>query len=55
MGPEENSIFVASGLGSSGLTSGVWIGALLAQKSVGDTPLFNVDSYTPENYIQKLI
>ena len=53
--PEENSIFVASGLGSSGLTSGVWIGALLAQLSVGDTPLFNVDSYTPENYIQKLI
>ena len=53
--PEENSIFVASGLGSSGLTSGVWIGALLAQLSVDDTPLFDVDSYHPKNYIQKLI
>ena len=40
---------------SSGLTSGVWIGALLAQLSVGDTPLFDVDSYHPKNYIQKLI
>ena len=53
--PEENSVFVASGLGSSGLTSGIWIGALLAQLSVGDTPLFDVDSYTPGNYIQKII
>ena len=53
--PGEETLFVASGLGSSGLTSGVWIGALLAQLSLGDTPLFNVDSYTPENYIQKLI
>ena len=53
--PGEEILFVASGLGSSGLTSGVWIGALLAQLSLGDTPLFNVDSYTPENYIQKLI
>ena len=53
--PGEETLFVASGLGSSGLTSGVWIGALLAQLSLGDTPLFNVDSYTPENYIKKLI
>ena len=53
--PGEETLFVASGLGSSGLTSGVWIGALLAQLSLGDTPLFNVDSYTPENYIQKQI
>lgn len=51
--PEENSVFVASGLGSSGLTSGVWIGALLAQLSVGDTPSFDVDSYRPNAYIQK--
>lgn len=51
--PEENSVFVASGLGSSGLTSGVWIGALLAQLSVGDTPSFDVDSYRPNEYIQK--
>ena len=53
--PGEETLFVASGLGSSGLTSGVWIGALLAQLSAGDTPLFNVDSYTPGNYIQKII
>ena len=51
--PEENSVFVASGLGSSGLTSGVWIGALLAQLSVGDTPSFDIDSYHPDAYIQK--
>ena len=53
--PGEETLFVASGLGSSGLTSGVWIGALLAQLSAGDTPLFNVDFYTPGNYIQKII
>ena len=53
--PGEETLFVASGLGSSGLTSGVWIGALLAQLSLGDTPLFNVDSYHSKNYIQKLI
>ena len=51
--PGEETLFVASGLGSSGLTSGVWIGALLAQLSVDDTPSFNVDSYRPDEYIQK--
>ena len=51
--PGEETLFVASGLGSSGLTSGVWIGALLAQLSVGNTPLFDIDSYRPDEYIQK--
>jgi oxidoreductase, FAD-binding len=53
--PGEETLFVASGLGSSGLTSGVWIGALLAQLSVGVTPLFSVDSYSPKKYIQNKI
>lgn len=51
--PGEETLFVASGLGSSGLTSGVWIGALLSQLSVGDTPSFDIDSYHPGEYIQK--
>ena len=53
--PGEETLFVASGLGSSGLTSGVWIGALLAQLSVGDTPSFDIDSYHPSEYIQKKV
>ena len=51
--PGEETLFVASGLGSSGLTSGVWIGALLAQLSVGDKSSFDVDSYRPDEYVQK--
>ena len=53
--PGEETLFVASGLGSSGLTSGVWIGVLLAQLSVGDTPSFDIDSYHPSEYIQKKV
>lgn len=53
--PELPNVFVASGLGSSGLTSGVWIGELLS-RLVLDQPLdFEIESYSPNNYIQKNI
>ena len=51
--PETSNAFVASGLGSSGLTSGVWIGELLARLSAKETVDFAVENYPPKNYIRK--
>lgn len=50
--PGASQLLVASGLGSSGLTSGVWIGHLLAQIAFqGDTD-FDLTPYAPDAYIQ---
>ena len=51
--PETSNAFVASGLGSSGLTSGVWIGELLARLSAKESVDFAVENYLPKNYIRK--
>ena len=51
--PETSNAFVASGLGSSGLTSGVWIGELLARLSAKESVDFAVENYPPKNYIRK--
>ncbi|MGT2911897.1 NAD(P)/FAD-dependent oxidoreductase [Streptococcus cameli] len=47
------NIWVASGLGSSGLTSGPFIGWQLAQEIAGKNNPFNRIPYTPANYIKK--
>ena len=47
--------FVASGLGSSGLTSGVWIGECLARMAAGEEVGFSVEKYTPQNYVRKSV
>lgn len=49
----ENNILVASGLGSSGLTSGSFIGYLLANMIEKKEINFNIEDYTPKNYIKK--
>ncbi|MGY3724096.1 Glycine/D-amino acid oxidase [Granulicatella balaenopterae] len=46
-------LLVASGLGSSGLTSGAYIGELLSQVAQGTTPDFPCENYNPANYIHK--
>ncbi len=48
-------LLVASGLGSSGLTSGAYIGELLSQMAQDITPDFPYKNYTPANYIHKKI
>lgn len=47
-------LLVASGLGSSGLTSGAYIGELLSQIAQDLTPEFPCENYNPANYIHKL-
>ena len=52
--PNTTNAFVASGLGSSGLTSGVWIGECLARMAAGEEVGFSVEKYTPQNYVRKV-
>ncbi len=52
--PHTKNAYVASGLGSSGLTSGVWIGECLARMVSGGALEFPVEKYTPNPYIQKV-
>ncbi len=52
--PNTTNAFVASGLGSSGLTSGVWIGECLARMAAGKEVGFSVEKYTPQNYVRKV-
>lgn len=49
----QESIYVASGLGSSGLTSGPLIGYLLAQMVLNQSISFPIENYSPNRYIQK--
>lgn len=53
--PAKPNVLVASGLGSSGLTSGVWIGELLSKMALQLSTDFDVQSYNPKNYIQKRV
>lgn len=46
-------VWVASGLGSSGLTSGPFIGWQIAQEIMGEDTQFDRQAYTPDNYIIK--
>ncbi|MGT2753934.1 NAD(P)/FAD-dependent oxidoreductase [Streptococcus ovis] len=50
---DKSSIWVASGLGSSGLTSGPFIGWQIAQELQGKSTGFNRRPYSPNSYIIK--
>lgn len=50
---ESPDIWVASGLGSSGLTSGPFIGWQIAQEINGCPTYFDRTPYSPDNYIKK--
>lgn len=45
--PEIENLFIANGLGSSGLTSGPYLGYLLAQLVLGETPDIHLGPYDP--------
>ncbi|GGE31469.1 NAD(P)/FAD-dependent oxidoreductase [Streptococcus himalayensis] len=51
--PEEKKVYVASGLGSSGLTTGPLIGYELAQMLQGKSGLLEAADYPVSRYIQK--
>lgn len=48
-----NTVWVASGLGSSGLTNGPFIGWQIAQEILGHPTNFDRTPYLPDHYIQK--
>ncbi len=48
------NVWVASGLGSSGLTNGPFIGWQIAQEILGQPTDFDRSAYSPDNYITKL-
>ena len=49
------NVWVASGLGSSGLTNGPFIGWQIAQEILGKETSFDRSAYSPTNYIKKQI
>ena len=49
--PENEHVLVASGLGSSGLTSGAWIGSLLAKLCINEVLPIDITPYSPSRYI----
>ncbi|HEM3702218.1 TPA: FAD-binding oxidoreductase [Streptococcus suis] len=49
-----DKVWVASGLGSSGLTNGPFIGWQIAQEILEKDTNFDRSAYSPNNYIQKL-
>lgn len=51
---DHKNIWVASGLGSSGLTSGPFIGWQIAQEILESHSDFDRTSYTPDKYIEKI-
>ena len=51
--PEEKNLLVASGLGSSGLTTGPMIGKTLAQIITQQPTELDVDHYSPRPYLKK--
>lgn len=51
--PDSKHVLVASGLGSSGLTTGPYIGYQLAKVVNGDIPDVPLEDYSPEHYIKK--
>lgn len=52
--PNQKNLYAASGLGSSGLTTGPLIGWHLAQLVLGNPLLLNPADYPIENYIRKI-
>lgn len=52
--PEMDNIWVASGLGSSGLTNGPFIGWQIAKEILGKDTNFDRSPYEPANYIKRL-
>ncbi len=53
--PEMDNIWVASGLGSSGLTNGPFIGWQIAKEILGKDTNFDRSPYEPANYIKRQI
>lgn len=53
--PGSEQVLVASGLGSSGLTTGPYIGYELAKIANGQEPDVPLEDYLPDNYLQKKI
>ncbi|WP_096439820.1 NAD(P)/FAD-dependent oxidoreductase [Alteribacter populi] len=51
--PEYKGLFVANGLGASGLTSGPFLGAELAKLALGDSNKLNISDYDIAKAIQK--
>ncbi|CYV32414.1 NAD(P)/FAD-dependent oxidoreductase [Streptococcus suis] len=49
------NVWVASGLGSSGLTNGPFIGWQIAQEILGKETSFDRSAYSPTNYIKKAL
>ena len=52
--PDLPHVFAASGLGSSGLTTGPLIGCQLAQMALGEAGLLNPADYPIERYVEKV-
>ncbi|EUJ32947.1 oxidoreductase, FAD-binding protein [Listeria floridensis FSL S10-1187] len=48
------NIFLANGLGASGLTTGPFVGKLLAELAAGDVLSFDISGYDPALYLKKL-
>src|SRR5690625_526515 len=53
--PELENVFVASGLGSTGLTAGPLLGKILSDLVLGETPVLDQKNYPIENYVIKNI
>ncbi|MGT2665941.1 NAD(P)/FAD-dependent oxidoreductase [Streptococcus rifensis] len=51
--PNHDHLWVASGLGSSGLTNGPFIAWQIAQHILGQDPDYDITPYSPAKYIQK--
>lgn len=51
---DKPTVWVASGLGSTGLTNGPFIGWQIAQEILENDTNFDRSAYSPNNYIQKL-
>ena len=52
--PNLSHVYAASGLGSSGLTTGPLIGRQLAQMALGEAVLLNPEDYPIERYVKKV-
>ena len=52
--PNLSNVYAASGLGSSGLTTGPLIGRQLAQMALGEAALLTPADYPIERYVEKV-
>lgn len=51
--PGFESVFLANGLGASGLTTGPYVGKLLADLALGNTVDLALENYEPSKYISR--